>query len=491
MGFNSENLKKYTSPAMYNFNSIEWEKEQTFNFGMILLRLFVPKVDKEVDVNQNNYQIMQKALDNVLTRLVGISSPWVNQVLRFLLVADPFKRQNFGEASKFMSNLDKSNLSPLSPNPGTYEMQPMLAPKLPYSPFGEPYSSSPSPAFNTQPPAIIDINEEDLMIEIEMNKPQNEKGEDEKDEDPQDFINKADKHYHGLGAIPVDYKQAFSLYLKAAAKDNAEAQYNIGVMFAKGHGVHMNKQKAMEWYLKASHKGYGPAQCNIGYFYEIGEAVPMDKQKAMEWYLMAAEQGTGSGLAQSNIGRLYSQGMGYITANKAKAMEWYLKAANQGVPAAQYNIGCLYHYGEGVLVDTKKAMEWYLKAANSGYPPAQCNIGILYSNGTVEFPKDKSKAMEWYMKAATRNNMYAQCNIGALYYKGDGVVSDEKLALEWFLKAAEQGHAEAQYYVGVFYDNGTGITANKSVALEWYLKATEQGHFLARERYEYLSRMMV
>ena len=51
----------------------------------------------------------------------------------------------------------------------------------------------------------------------------------------------------------------FDKQLKAAEQGNANAQYNLGVMYANGDGVTKDAVKAVEWYQKAAAQGYADA----------------------------------------------------------------------------------------------------------------------------------------------------------------------------------------------------------------------------------------
>ena len=53
-------------------------------------------------------------------------------------------------------------------------------------------------------------------------------------------------------------------YRKAAEKGDAEAMFNLGVMYAKGRGVGKDEKKAVEWYQKAADKGHAGAMFNLG-----------------------------------------------------------------------------------------------------------------------------------------------------------------------------------------------------------------------------------
>jgi TPR repeat protein len=50
------------------------------------------------------------------------------------------------------------------------------------------------------------------------------------------------------------------LYRPAALKRNANAQYNLGRMYADGGGVFKNNATAVEWYQKAAKQGHTDAQ---------------------------------------------------------------------------------------------------------------------------------------------------------------------------------------------------------------------------------------
>ena len=80
----------------------------------------------------------------------------------------------------------------------------------------------------------------------------------------------------------------------------------------------------MEWYRKASKQGNAEAQFNLGIMYEIGRGVTQDYAGAAKLYRDAAEQG--HALAQFNLGVAYEYGRG-MTQDYAEAVGWYRKAA--------------------------------------------------------------------------------------------------------------------------------------------------------------------
>ena len=65
-----------------------------------------------------------------------------------------------------------------------------------------------------------------------------------------------------------------------AAQGDAEAQFNIGVMYAEGRGVPRDDAEAVRWYRLAAEQGHAYAQFNLGVMYAYGEGVPQDDVQA-------------------------------------------------------------------------------------------------------------------------------------------------------------------------------------------------------------------
>jgi len=55
-------------------------------------------------------------------------------------------------------------------------------------------------------------------------------------------------------------------------------------------------------------------------------------------------------------------------------------AAEKGVPEAQYAVGYMYYYGQGVIENREKAWYWITKAARNGNEDAKNAMKILQKN---------------------------------------------------------------------------------------------------------------
>ncbi len=60
-----------------------------------------------------------------------------------------------------------------------------------------------------------------------------------------------------------DYATALREWRPLAEQGVAEARYNLGVMYEKGHGVLQDDAEAVRWYRKAAEQGYAKARYNL------------------------------------------------------------------------------------------------------------------------------------------------------------------------------------------------------------------------------------
>jgi TPR repeat protein len=200
----------------------------------------------------------------------------------------------------------------------------------------------------------------------------------------------------GLNAYNAgDYATALKEWQPLADQGAPHAQYNLGLMYARGQGVRQDFSKAADYYRKSAEQGIVEAEYNLGVLYSNGEGVPKDESEASKWFLKAAQQGDLN--AANSLGNIYDEGPGAFQ-NFAEAEKWYRKAAEAGVANAQFNLGVMYDIGQGVKQDFTEALKWYQKAAEQGSPEALCNIAILYYNGEG-VPVDRVQAHRYFLIA--------------------------------------------------------------------------------------------
>jgi len=86
-------------------------------------------------------------------------------------------------------------------------------------------------------------------------------------------------------------QEAVKWFRRAADQGYAEAQYNLGRMYAYGQGGSRDYQEAVRWYRLAADQGEAAAQYNLGYMYYLGQGVPRNYVRAYMWASLAAAQG--------------------------------------------------------------------------------------------------------------------------------------------------------------------------------------------------------
>ena len=159
-----------------------------------------------------------------------------------------------------------------------------------------------------------------------------------------------------------------------------------------------------------------------------------------------------------------------LQTDPARAVAACSKRAGQGDAHAEFMLGFMYQFGEGVLRDDVRASLWYRKAADQGVAAAQYNLGVMYDSGQG-VAQDHAKALQLYRAAADQGMAGAQYNLALSYAQGLGVPQDYKAAAELSLQAAEQGFAAAQLNLGALYQNGDGVPQDYVQAYMWYTLA--------------------
>ncbi len=87
-----------------------------------------------------------------------------------------------------------------------------------------------------------------------------------------------------------DYATAPREWRPLAKQGNANAQFNLGLIYSKGRGVPQDYTEAARWYRRAAEQGVAQAQYALGFMYSKGRAVPQDYAQAHMWYSLAVSR---------------------------------------------------------------------------------------------------------------------------------------------------------------------------------------------------------
>ena len=137
--------------------------------------------------------------------------------------------------------------------------------------------------------------------------------------------------------------------------------------------------KSFEQCRKDAESGIPAAQYELSVRYALGSGVERDEAKAAEWCQKAAAEYPD---AQFELGyKYYTGNQGVTQPDYAKALEWYKKAADSGYAEANYKIGVMYQYGEGVKQDDVKALEYFHKGVATGCRISKSKVDWMHRNG--------------------------------------------------------------------------------------------------------------
>jgi len=78
---------------------------------------------------------------------------------------------------------------------------------------------------------------------------------------------------------------------KAAEQGDADAQYDLALMYEKGEGLPQNYAEAFKWYRKAAEQGHTDAQIGLAHLYCKGKGIPQNYIEGYVWFSIASAKG--------------------------------------------------------------------------------------------------------------------------------------------------------------------------------------------------------
>lgn len=144
------------------------------------------------------------------------------------------------------------------------------------------------------------------------------------------------------------------------SKDNADAMYNLGLLYMKGQGVEQDYKLAKQWFKRAAFYGSADAAYNLGAMY---------------------------------------MGQKFGFPSKKDALYWWNEAAEHGHTDSQYNLGVLLAFGHATKANPKSALSWWYKAAVKGHKQSAQALAEAYEKGLFGLKKDEKLALYWQKRA--------------------------------------------------------------------------------------------
>ena len=193
-----------------------------------------------------------------------------------------------------------------------------------------------------------------------------------------------------LTANPLEYKYRYSgviqekatqkyFYAKRAAqRGNAQAQYDLGLMYATGNGVVKNEALALMWFTRASENNFSKTA-------PVKKVVNMRKKVVMTRSVEGVSQkfmfarnaaARGNSRAQFDLAMMYRNGEG-VRKNDLLAFNYFHKAARNNSVEAKFQMGLSFAQGKGVRKHMQLAKYWFKLAAKAGHSKAMGHLASL------------------------------------------------------------------------------------------------------------------
>ena len=233
-------------------------------------------------------------------------------------------------------------------------------------------------------------------------------------------------------------EQSVAEITSKAESGDAEAQYQLGLMYEDGKVVDWLMDEALKWWKKAGEQNHIQAQRKLAYWYQRRH----DIKNAIKWYKKLAEIGDKDAIY--NLAKMLGK------QHPEEAIEYYSKIADQA--NSQFDLAEIYLRKK----DFTKAEEWYQKAADQELNDARYRLARLYVKGD-KIPENRIKAFDLYKQAAETGHNLSQRELGDLYWFDN---KDYKQAFECFAKAAIKGDVFSRSRLSAMYKNGNLVEKN-------------------------------
>ncbi|CAG8241975.1 unnamed protein product [Penicillium salamii] len=263
----------------------------------------------------------------------------------------------------------------------------------------------------------------------------------------------------GKFGCPVDRKEAFRSYSRAAEKGYARAEYRIGMQFESSG----EPEKAIKHYQR------GVSRADSASYYRLGMMIL---------------------LGQHGQRQDFNTGLEYI--------RLAAQSCDQNAPQGAYVYGMLLarELPQVSVPESFLAMDLELarvnieKAAYHGFAKAQVKMGAAYELCQLSCDFNPALSLHYNALAARQGEPEAEMAISKWFLCGhEGVFEkNDELAFTYAQRAAQSGLPTAEFALGYFYEVGIYVQSDIKEARSWYAKAAASGNKDASGRIESISR---
>lgn len=109
---------------------------------------------------------------------------------------------------------------------------------------------------------------------------------------PRCYFGLGSYHYFGDGGVKKNYPIAFKLMQKGAKGHYGPAEFLLGIMYRRGHGIRKDTHKSMEWVERAAYKCIPQAQADMGrFFMSVKKPGVNELMNSIAWLKLASSNG--------------------------------------------------------------------------------------------------------------------------------------------------------------------------------------------------------
>lgn len=177
----------------------------------------------------------------------------------------------------------------------------------------------------------------------------------------------------------------------------------------------------------------------------------------------------------------------YKSGDFALAIQLWKEAAQEGDSFAEWMLGHMYRYGQGVAADDAAAFKHYravaLKFSGDRSHKTEFFVTLdatylvarYYTTGIADgkLHKQPDRAFRLFKKAAVNGHAAAQFEFGRFILEGIGTKSNPKVGRQWIMRSANNRHAPAMALMGTIYLGSEDSAKDRARGLMWYTLAKD------------------
>jgi TPR repeat protein len=241
----------------------------------------------------------------------------------------------------------------------------------------------------------------------------------------------------GSTNVSQNTREAIKWFRQASEKSDSKGTLNLASMYCYVSDAPRDYDKAAELYRAAAEHGEADAMFELYLLYARGNGVAEDRAEADRWLKKGAE--AGSGWAQAALGRNEITPRTDRPSDISSGLRWIKAAANQENPRGQYELGSLYLLGEGVEMDEERGLELIRKSCDQDYKQAILKLAELYAAGVGE-PRSKDESpTDLFIHAANHRSPEACEALFERFKEGVDGPRDLVRAAYWYTRAVTAG----------------------------------------------------